>query len=146
MTSLRTSVSQTCRSTRSTSFIPTFPFSRLLTRFFRSHFDRERIPERVVHAKGSGAHGTFEVIFATFVMIYFIDDFDRLPTIFRTSASLSYSPRWETRSPPLPDSPPSEERLVQPIPLETPEDSPSSSERLKEIGIMFTTTPPSCTF
>ncbi|GAA5894449.1 hypothetical protein JCM8208_006244 [Rhodotorula glutinis] len=26
-----------------------------------AHFDRERIPERVVHAKGSGAHGTFEV-------------------------------------------------------------------------------------
>ncbi|KAK3377567.1 catalase-like domain-containing protein [Podospora didyma] len=25
-----------------------------------SHFDRERIPERVVHAKGSGAHGLFE--------------------------------------------------------------------------------------
>ncbi|UZJ55600.1 hypothetical protein CBS101457_004920 [Exobasidium rhododendri] len=24
-----------------------------------SHFDRERIPERVVHAKGGGAHGTF---------------------------------------------------------------------------------------
>ncbi|EPY51580.1 catalase [Schizosaccharomyces cryophilus OY26] len=24
------------------------------------HFDRERIPERVVHAKGSGAHGVFE--------------------------------------------------------------------------------------
>lgn len=24
-------------------------------------FDRERIPERVVHAKGSGAHGYFEV-------------------------------------------------------------------------------------
>lgn len=24
-----------------------------------SHFDRERIPERVVHANGSGAHGTF---------------------------------------------------------------------------------------
>lgn len=24
-------------------------------------FDRERIPERVVHAKGAGAHGTFEV-------------------------------------------------------------------------------------
>merc|ERR1712224_509886 len=23
-----------------------------------SHFDRERIPERVVHAKGGGAHGT----------------------------------------------------------------------------------------
>lgn len=26
-----------------------------------SHFNRERIPERVVHAKGSGAHGYFEV-------------------------------------------------------------------------------------
>ena len=25
------------------------------------HFDRERIPERVVHARGSGAHGTFEM-------------------------------------------------------------------------------------
>ncbi|KAF7549183.1 hypothetical protein G7046_g8430 [Stylonectria norvegica] len=25
-----------------------------------SHFDRERVPERVVHAKGSGAHGFFE--------------------------------------------------------------------------------------
>lgn len=24
-----------------------------------SHFDRERIPERVVHAKGAGAHGEF---------------------------------------------------------------------------------------
>ena len=27
-----------------------------------ANFDRERIPERVVHAKGSGAHGEFEVI------------------------------------------------------------------------------------
>ncbi len=26
------------------------------------HFDRERIPERVVHAKGAGAHGYFEVL------------------------------------------------------------------------------------
>ena len=25
-----------------------------------AHFDRERIPERVVHAKGSAAHGYFE--------------------------------------------------------------------------------------
>jgi catalase len=25
-----------------------------------AHFDRERIPERVVHAKGGGAHGYFE--------------------------------------------------------------------------------------
>ena len=26
-----------------------------------THFDRERIPERVVHAKGGGAFGYFEV-------------------------------------------------------------------------------------
>jgi len=26
-----------------------------------AHFDRERIPERVVHAKGAGAHGNFQV-------------------------------------------------------------------------------------
>ncbi len=26
-----------------------------------AHFDRERIPARVVHAKGAGAHGYFEV-------------------------------------------------------------------------------------
>jgi catalase len=25
------------------------------------HFNRERIPERIVHAKGSGAYGTFTV-------------------------------------------------------------------------------------
>ena len=27
-----------------------------------AHFDRERIPERVVHAKGAGAFGYFEVM------------------------------------------------------------------------------------
>lgn len=26
-----------------------------------AHFDQERIPERVVHARGSGAHGYFQV-------------------------------------------------------------------------------------
>lgn len=26
-----------------------------------AHFDRERIPERVVHARGAGAHGVFKV-------------------------------------------------------------------------------------
>nr|WP_315898160.1 catalase [Chitinophaga pinensis] len=25
-----------------------------------AHFDRERVPERVVHARGAGAHGVFE--------------------------------------------------------------------------------------
>ena len=27
-----------------------------------THFDHERIPERVVHARGSGAHGLFRVL------------------------------------------------------------------------------------
>lgn len=27
-----------------------------------AHFNRERIPERVVHAKGAAAHGYFEVL------------------------------------------------------------------------------------
>jgi catalase len=27
-----------------------------------AHFDRERIPERVVHAKGAGAYGEFEIL------------------------------------------------------------------------------------
>lgn len=26
-----------------------------------AHFNRERVPERVVHAKGAGAYGTFRV-------------------------------------------------------------------------------------
>src|SRR5690606_15923112 len=26
-----------------------------------THFDHERIPERIVHARGSGAHGVFEL-------------------------------------------------------------------------------------
>lgn len=43
----------------------TLTLARLLQDFHLidklSHFDRERIPERVVHAKGAGAHGYFEV-------------------------------------------------------------------------------------
>ena len=27
-----------------------------------THFDHERIPERVVHARGAGAHGVFRVL------------------------------------------------------------------------------------
>jgi catalase len=37
----------------------TFEDTHLLDKL--AHFDRERIPERVVHAKGAGAHGYFEV-------------------------------------------------------------------------------------
>ncbi len=40
---------------RGPTLIEDFHFQEKLT-----HFDRERIPERVVHARGSGAHGYFQ--------------------------------------------------------------------------------------
>lgn len=51
----RTSTTSTCESFH--------PLSIALADscFSLAHFDRERIPERVVHAKGSGAHGEFTV-------------------------------------------------------------------------------------
>ncbi|CAK7007669.1 MAG: Catalase HPII [Desulfovibrio sp.] len=42
--------------TRGPGLIEDFHFTEKL-----AHFDRERIPERVVHARGSGAHGYFQV-------------------------------------------------------------------------------------
>lgn len=42
--------------TRGPSLLEDFHFNEKL-----AHFDRERIPERVVHARGSGAHGYFQV-------------------------------------------------------------------------------------
>jgi catalase len=41
---------------RGPSLLEDFHFREKIT-----HFDHERIPERVVHARGSGAHGTFQV-------------------------------------------------------------------------------------
>jgi Catalase len=41
---------------RGPSLLEDFHFREKIT-----HFDHERIPERVVHARGSGAHGYFEV-------------------------------------------------------------------------------------
>jgi catalase len=34
-----------------------------------AHFDRERIPERVVHAKGAGAHGEFGMCYLKKIII-----------------------------------------------------------------------------
>ncbi|MBL1177807.1 catalase [Pantanalinema sp. GBBB05] len=41
-----------------------------------THFDHERIPERVVHARGSGAHGYFQVYesMAEFTKARFLQD------------------------------------------------------------------------
>src|SRR5688572_32928582 len=41
-----------------------------------THFDHERIPERIVHARGSGAHGYFQVYesMAQYTKAHFLQD------------------------------------------------------------------------
>lgn len=53
-----------------------------------SHFDRERIPERVVHAKGSGAHGYFKVTEG-------LEDLT-VANMFQTGASCPITMRFST--------------------------------------------------
>jgi catalase len=49
-----------------------------------AHFDRERIPERVVHAKGAGAHGYFQVYksMAKYTMAKFLQDPKKKTPVF----------------------------------------------------------------
>jgi catalase len=49
-----------------------------------THFDHERIPERVVHARGSGAHGHFQVYksMATVTKAGFLNDTSRRTPVF----------------------------------------------------------------
>lgn len=49
-----------------------------------SHFNRERIPERVVHAKGGGAHGYFEVTndLSKYTMAKFLNEVGKRTDIF----------------------------------------------------------------
>jgi catalase len=49
-----------------------------------AHFDRERIPERVVHAKGAGAHGHFQVYksMAEFTRAKFLQDQKKKTPVF----------------------------------------------------------------
>ncbi len=69
-----------------------------------AHFDRERIPERVVHAKGAGAHGYFQVYksMAEYTFAKFLQDpkkqtpvFVRFSTVVgsRGSADTARDPR-----------------------------------------------------
>ena len=69
-----------------------------------AHFDRERIPERVVHAKGAGAHGYFQVCksMAQYTKASFLQDpkkqtpvFVRFSTVVgaRGSADTARDPR-----------------------------------------------------
>ncbi len=49
-----------------------------------THFDHERIPERVVHARGAGAHGTFQVYkpMAEYTKAKFLNDTSRETPVF----------------------------------------------------------------
>src|ERR1700759_5838150 len=51
------------------------------------HFNRERVPERVVHAKGGGAHGFFEVTedVSQFTKAHFLQPGRRTPVFLRFS-------------------------------------------------------------
>jgi len=53
------------------------------------HFDHERIPERVVHARGAGAHGTFQVIDP-------LDDLTSAPFLSDASRSTPVFVRFST--------------------------------------------------
>lgn len=44
-----------------------------------AHFDRERIPERVVHAKGAGAYGEFEVTHDVTDLVYHVEELSCYP-------------------------------------------------------------------
>lgn len=49
-----------------------------------AHFTRERIPERVVHAKGAGAHGYFEVSndFSQYTRANFLSEMGKKTDVF----------------------------------------------------------------
>ena len=49
-----------------------------------AHFNRERVPERVVHAKGAGAHGYFEVTndFSTYTKASFLSEVGKRTPMF----------------------------------------------------------------
>lgn len=49
-----------------------------------AHFDRERVPERVVHAKGAGAFGTFQVLqsMSCYTMADFLQYKDQVTNVF----------------------------------------------------------------
>lgn len=57
-----------------------------------AHFDRERIPERVVHARGSGAHGVFEATadISEFTKAAFLKKGTKTPVFARFSTVVGF--------------------------------------------------------
>ena len=64
---------------RGPTLLEDFHFREKLT-----HFDHERIPERVVHARGSGAHGFFQVYepMTEYTSAKFLQDPNKTPVLF----------------------------------------------------------------
>ena len=89
-----------------------------------THFDHERIPERIVHARGSAAHGYFEAYAARWPS-------SRAP---RPSPKPASARRCSCASPPWPAS------AARPTPRATCAASPSSSTPTKATGTWSATT------
>ena len=70
-----------------------------------AQFNRERIPERVVHAKGSGAFGHFEVTrdVSNLTRAHFLGAVGKRTEVFVTGGSRAPSGTW-TASAPTPSS------------------------------------------
>lgn len=108
-----------------------------------AHFDRERIPERVVHAKGAGAYGVFEV---THDITDIVSPYPRkawLPPSghFRYSAPPICSAELAKRLTSLPAFRRLVERRDPPIVHGIREECRSSSTQRRGIGTGFSTTP-----
>ena len=60
-----------------------------------THFDHERIPERIVHARGSAAHGVFQVYksMSKYTKAGFLTDTERQTPVFVRFSTVAGS-RW----------------------------------------------------
>ena len=65
-----------------------------------AHFDRERIPERVVHAKGAGAGGFFEVTHdvTKYTKAKFLSEVGKRTEVFVRFSTVGGEPTSETSS------------------------------------------------
>ena len=104
---------------RGPSLLEDFHFREKIT-----HFDHERIPERVVHARGSAAHGVFQV-------------YESLAQLHRAPASCRTRRRRRRSSC---ASPPWPARAARPTSRATCAASPSSSTRTRATSTSSATT------
>ncbi len=112
-----------------------------------AHFDRERIPERVVHAKGAGAYGEFEITHDISDLVCSVIKMSRAPkSLIRLRLRWICSTAWARRPSALLASRRLAVRRVHRIRRGILEGSRSSSIRKRAIGIGSSTIPPSSSF